>query len=366
MMQRKPIFVTTQEERMMIRGVIDEAESILEGSNKGSPTGDWKLGRRTLVVALVVAVLFLMVATLGLSVKSDSETATMPEEGADTAMSVSQEESALDIVPPTTTPRVQTETLKVPIVVRGAGAVESEPEPITVEDNPEAAEVVIVAPELVDQTRVEMRAVEVPEGVTENQFEGMEQTAPQPQTARTAPSAPGEGAVVVPAPTPSSNSSSVLPAPAPSFGGDVGIYLPIQTSVPKPLPWWKLVLEGTTYATRDSTVANGEARYFVKIDGTSIHGETINLALIVPRVDGVRDVRTDEKTELSDEQVRDKLIKDACLDVENLRTVMNQAKTDLAAKADSYELVLSWYTHRGERVAQDISDAELIGYCQLN
>ncbi len=328
-------------------------------------------GQRTLAMALIVMVLVLLVVTFGFTVQSEPEITTMSGEVVGTTAPVSQAEPAQDNVPPTNSLEVKAEIFEVPIVVRNAEVADVEPELVVIEGLPETAEVSIVTSEAVDQTKVEMRTVETPEGVTENQFEGMEQTSPQPQPKLTTPAQPSiehSVTVAVPSTPASSYASGILQAPTSLFEGSVQSYLPVTVPVLKQASWWQQLLFGlspSSYVSGSTTFARGDVRYFVEIGSKSVHGETITLALVVPQVDEVQDAKTDDKTPLSEEEIKGLLIRDACLNVGNLRSVMNQTKVELAAEAGGYELLLSWYTHRGDHVAQNISDAELISYCQL-
>lgn len=359
----KPISVNTEEVDRMMDKLMDEIEINLSQNNSNPPLDGqremWsESSRRALRFALVITVLILLIVTAGYYVQPVSEETLAVEKAVSASTPVILEQPTVITVPPTTQPEVEIQTVEVPVLISSADAPIVETELVTVNESTEAISVPILTPETVNQTDLELTTAEVPEGVTENQFAEMERTVSQPQVEQTV-------AVATPVVSAPTYSARIVQVPAPSFVGEVTSYLPVESSVPEPLVWWKRLLEGTSYTVRDQTVAYGEARYFIEIGESFAHRETITLALIVPRVDDVRDIAIADETSLSDEEVRDRLITEACQNTDNLRTIMDRAKVDLATEAGDYELVLTWYTHRGERVAQDIGDAELISYCQL-
>lgn len=364
MSENKPIIVNTEEVDKMMGELMGEVEIVLSKNNENPPlNGQWKTqsesSRQPLRIVLLLVLLVLLLVTFGYSVQPEAEEAATIEQVVSTTEVVVLEEPISSSVPPTTLSEPVIQTAEVPILVTSVETPIAESELVTVSEPAKVTEVAIQTPETIDQTGVEPTTVEVPEGVTENQFAEMEQTTSQPQIERTV-------AVDAPATSVSTYSSDTPQAPVPSFEGEVSNYMSVEILVQKPFGFWdQLFSFGTQYIVPDMTVAYGDVRYFVEVGESSVHRETVTLSLIVPRVGEVRSVRFDEKTSLSDEEVKNRLIEEACLNVGNLRAIMDQAKTDLAAKAGGYELVLSWYTHRGQHVAQNVSDAELTSYCQL-
>lgn len=354
MFTRKPESTTEQIERGL-----GEIERFLSGDDPdqppNKPTNRWlKAAQPWLKSVLVITVLMSLVVTVGRSYYEVDDKPVVAETNTSMAAPVTRTPSSTETQTNEETKVVVSEaaviTADVPIVV-------AEVSDDTETSALETPKVPIASAEVVDQTKLDTTVVEVPEGVTENQFAAMEQTAPQPKLDSKAT------AIMVPESTLSTSVSP--PTAAPAFSSEFVSYLAVETLVPKPLVWWKRLLEGVSYAVRDSTTARGEARYEVDVGEVVSHRETVTLSLVVPSATAVRGVTTDAETELSDDEVRTKLVSSACLDVDNLRAVMDMAETRLATEAGDYELQLSWYTHQGQRISRDVSDAELISYCQL-